>query len=180
MQLLKNKNGDGGDGGCPTPSPGFSLYHSVMPCLHPWPLFREDGPCHGRCHQYLHFPSLCQEAPMCSGFHFSLTCHKAANWLSSAPSLELAPSFVTGRGFSRCFPGTLECIFFSFPRVQWIGFRGSEVMASGNRWRSGQQDEHQGECSGFREKSHSSPWGSSSENVGGTVASFPEPLALCL
>lgn len=50
---------------------------------------------------------LCQEAPMGSGSHPSLACHKAANWLSSAPFLELAPSFVIGRGLSRCFPGTL-------------------------------------------------------------------------
>lgn len=39
----------------------------------------------------------------------------------------------------------------------------------------GEVDEHQGERSGFREKSHGTSRESSSENVVGTIASFPEP-----
>lgn len=48
-------------------------------------------------------------------------------------------------------------------------------MASENRWRGGQYDERQGEGHGLREKRHCTPRESSSENVGGTVAFFPEP-----
>lgn len=59
--------------------------------------------------------------------------------------------------------------------VECNGFRGSEATASGDRYRSGQQEEQQGEFSGFREKSHSTQ-GIQLRECG----VLPPSLSLCL